>query len=124
MAKYHIPGPALDLARTTARRVRELEVQAQKALYTHGDVAGHRESLVEKCRRIAALPDAVEVLLPQPGTDDMTIFVAGLEGLAERAEMGLSLESIFFMGSLLYPEDYHEGDPNDLERFLDQFTAV
>lgn len=124
MAEYRIPGPALDLARKLARRVRELESEAQQALNGSGDVAGHRACLVEKCRQIAALPDVVGGFLPQPRTDGMTIFMAGLENFTERAELALTLESIFFMRALLYPEDYREGDPNDFERFLDQFASA
>ena len=50
--------------------------------------------------------------------------LAGLEDFARRAGMALQLESIFFMGALLYPDDYEAGDPNDLERFLERFVAV
>lgn len=124
MARYSIPGPALESARQIARRVRSLEAEARSALLDHGDTDGHRARLTEKCRLLAALPETVARLLPSAATDDTAAFAAGLEDIAERAGMALSLESIFFMGALLYPEDYRDGERNDLERFLEEFDPV
>jgi hypothetical protein len=124
MGKYRVPGAALAVVRETARRVRALEAAAQAALHGSGDVAAHRAGLTEKCVLLAALPEEVEEHLSGPATPDTEAFVAGLEDFARRAGLALSLESIFFMGALLYPDDYQDGEPNDLERFLDRFEPV
>jgi hypothetical protein len=122
MASYRVPAAALELAREAARRVRALEAAALEALHGKGDTAAHRAGLTEKCLVLEALPEEAGALLPE-STPDTAAFAAGLEDFARRAGMALSLESIFFMGALLYPDDYQDGEPNDLERFLDRFEA-
>lgn len=124
MAKLQIPGEALAMAREAAGRIRDLEKTALAALHGAGDTAAHRAGLTEKCVVLTGLPEEVEALLPDPATPDATAFADGLEDFARRAAMALSLESVFFMGALLYPEEYQDGDPNDLERFLDRFEAA
>ena len=63
-------------------------------------------------------------LAPGEYTFNLGFSTLSREDFARRAGMALSLESIFFMGALLYPEDYQDGDRNDLERFLDRFEAA
>ena len=125
MAKRKIPKAALELAQDAARRVRELEAAASRALHEQGDTAAHRAELTQKCLVLEALPEEAAGLAGSGGdAEGAAVFVAGLEDFARRAGMALSLESIFFMGALLYPEDYQDGDPNDLERFLGRFEAA
>lgn len=123
MGAYKVPGAALAVAREAARRIRALEAAALAALHDGNDTAAHRAGMTEKCLVLEALPGEVEAQLPDPATPDTTAFAAGLEDFAKRAGMALSLESIFFMGALLYPDDYQDGELNDLERFLDRFEA-
>ena len=47
-------------------------------------------------------------------------FETGLNSFAVRAAQAWELSSIFYMSALLYPEDYREGDLNDLELFIDR----
>ncbi len=124
MSDDRIPGPALDAARQAAKRVRELEARAGEALHGKGDAAGHRELMLEKCETLAGLPEIVEPLLgksPGPAAEE---FLSGLADIARRAGQAMDLGSIFFMTALLYPEEYAEGEPNDLERFVDGFRAA
>lgn len=114
---------ALDVVRRAARDIRRIEVEAGEALYGRGDTARHRALLTEKCETLVALPDTVGPLLPGAGGDAPKL-KAGLEDFARRANQALDLESIFYMAALLYPEDYADGDPNDLERFLAEFDVV
>jgi hypothetical protein len=44
----------------------------------------------------------------------------GLNSFARRAAQALELSSLFYMSALLYPEDYREGDRNDLELFIER----
>ena len=124
MATYRVPGAALVVAREAARRVRALEAAALAALHGKGDTVAHRAGMTEKCLVLEALSEEVGALLQNEPTPGTTAFVAGLEDFARRAAMALSLESIFFMSALLYPEDYQDGAPNDLERFLDRFEPL
>jgi len=123
MAEYKVPEAALTVAREAAQRIRALEAEALAALHEKNDPAAHRAGMTEKCLVLEALPEEAEAHLPDPATPDTAAFAAGLEDFAKRAGMALSLESIFFMGALLYPDDYQDGEPNDLERFLDRFEA-
>lgn len=124
MEKRKVPMAAFEVVRDAAVRIRELEAAASKALHEDGDTAAHRADLTEKCLILEALPEETAEGLAGGEADGTAAFAAGLEDFARRAAMALSLESVFFMGALLYPEDYQEGDPNDLERFLDRFEGV
>jgi hypothetical protein len=127
MGKRKVPKAALELVSGAARHIRELEASASQALHGAGDTAAHRADLTQKCLVLEALSEDVAALLAAsdaPASGDVAALTAGLEDFSRRAGMALSLESIFFMGALLYPDDYHDGDPNDLERFLDRFEGV
>ncbi|MEL7640709.1 MAG: hypothetical protein AAGU21_13785 [Solidesulfovibrio sp.] len=124
MGKRKVPQAALELAGQAARDVRRLEAEAARALHGDGDTAAHRAKLTQKCLVLEALPEEAGPALAASGADGAAAFAAGLEDFARRAGLALSLESIFFMGALLYPEDYKAGEPNDLERFLDRFEAA
>lgn len=124
MSKPKVPQAALELVGRAAQVIRQLEGEATAALHTNGDTAAHRAKLMEKCLILEGLPEQTAPVLGGSEADGVVAFEAGLEDFAHRAGMALSLESIFFMGALLYPEDYEDGAPNDLERFLDRFEAV
>ncbi len=124
MEKRKAPRAALELVAQAAQRIRELEAEALRALHESGDVEAHRLGMTEKCLVLEALPEEAGPLLAESGTPDAAAFAKGLENFAHRAGVALSLESIFFMSALLYPEDYQEGEPNDLERFLDRFEPA
>ncbi len=130
MAKRKVPQAALDIVAQAAREIRDLEAHALRALHEEGDNETYRADLTRKCLVLEALPEeAAEALAPAqvsgaPGAEDADAFATGLESFAHRAGRALSLESVFYMSALLYPEDYQDGDPNDLERFLDRFEAA
>lgn len=124
MGKPKVPQAAFATAQEAAREIRRLEAAAAKALHEGGDTAGHRKQLTDKCLVLESLPEGTAAALDASDADGAAAFAAGLEDFARRAGMALSLESIFFMGALLYPEDYQDGELNDLERFLDRFEPV
>lgn len=110
---------ALDMAREAAQAIRQLEAAAMEAL-GRGDTLLHRENMMEKCDILLDLPEKAEPYLD--GADDLTgKLKQGLAGFSRRAGQALDLESIFYMSALLYPEDYQDGELNDLERFLGEF---
>ncbi|MYL84722.1 hypothetical protein GTA51_16535 [Desulfovibrio aerotolerans] len=124
MTKSKVPAAAWEVVRDGAGRIRELEAAASRVLHENGDAPGHRKLMTEKCLVLEALPEAVEEALAGDESAGAAALLAGLEDFARRAGMALQLESIFFMGALLYPDDYEAGDPNDLERFLERFAAA
>lgn len=124
MTKGTIPVAAWETVRDAAGRIRELEAAANRTLHEANDTAGHRRLLTEKCLLLESLPEETEEALAGSEAPGAAAFAAGLEDFARRAGLALQLESIFFMGALLYPDDYQDGEPNDLERFLDRFAAA
>jgi len=124
MTKRKVPVAAWEVVRDAAGRIRELEAEAARLLHEEGDQAGHRKLMTEKCLVLEALPEEAEEALVGSAAEGADALLAGLEDFARRAGMALQLESIFFMGALLYPDDYQDGDPNDLERFLERFAAA
>lgn len=122
MTEHENIAQALELLRNTAAGIRRLEAAAAKALHDEGDTVAHRDLMLEKCDLLADMPESVEELLEDAGPDAQRL-LRGLEGFARRANQALDLESIFYMSALLYPEEYTDGDPNDLERFLATFQA-
>jgi len=110
----------LDIVRETARNIRTLEAEATKALQEDGDKDTHRFKMMEKCELLADMIDHAEPYLK--GDDAVSDRLRReLKDFARRANMALDLESIFFMSALLYPEDYQDGDMNDLERFAARY---
>jgi hypothetical protein len=64
-----------------------------------------------------------EEILQQLAEDAARAIQEGLRRFARSAGTALSLNSVFYMSALLYPEDYCEGEPNDLEAFLEELRA-
>jgi hypothetical protein len=124
MTKRTVPETAFAVVRDAAGRIRELEAAAGRLLHEAGDTVGHRRLLTEKCLLLVSLPEEVDEALADSDAGGTAAFASGLEDFARRAGLALQLESIFFMGALLYPDDYQDGDPNDLERFLERFAAA
>jgi hypothetical protein len=48
---------------------------------------------------------------------------SGLDDFSRRAGQAMASGSVFFMYALLYPEDYREGDENDLENYIESLRA-
>lgn len=115
-------GKVLEMVRDTAVSIRELEKSALEDLHGQGDKDSHRFKMMEKCELLAEMSEHAEPYLK--GDDPVSERLRqGLKDFARRANMALDLESIFFMSALLYPDDYQDGDPNDLERFLARFEG-
>lgn len=101
-----------------AVQIRELEREAETLLHEQGDSEGSAANLRRKAELLRDLPDAVDDLLA--GLDDAAreAVEEGVDGFSTRGGMALGQGSVFWMKNLLYPEDYKDGDPNDLERFI------
>jgi hypothetical protein len=102
----------------TAARIRELERQAEELLHAQGDPEASAANLRRKAELLRDLPDELDGLLDglDPQTRDRVERKA--ENLCARASAALGQGSVFWMRNLLYPEDYREGEPNELERFI------
>ena len=105
-----------------AHEVRRIEKQALHELEGQ-DTQGYRDGMRRKAELLAALPKASIPVVSGLSEDAAQAIQAGLWRFARNAGNALSLDSVFYMSALLYPEDYREGEANDLEVFLEELRA-
>lgn len=112
----------IDWLQTVCDSVAEWETRG-RALIESGDAEGYRTAMREKAEllatldkeggvHLAALPDALREKARE-----------GLHGFAAGAANALSINSVFYMSALLYPDEPKPGEPNNLERFRDELRA-
>lgn len=100
-----------------AQTIRNIEASADRAL-KKGDKEEYTEKMRQKARLLQYLPNTlapVTETLPETVREPVE---DRLERFSVAAADSLRLDSVFYMYALLYPEDYTEGEPNDLERFI------
>ncbi|MFP4391624.1 MAG: hypothetical protein ACOCP7_00340 [Desulfohalobiaceae bacterium] len=103
-----------------AAKIRQLEAQAEDYLEKK-DVASYKELLQQKAEILENISQELEPWVSLELAQEPTLLqevLAHLQGFSQRAAQALELGSVFFMRMLLYPEDYIQGQPNDLEKFL------
>jgi hypothetical protein len=114
---------AVSALQSAAERIRRLEDEAREALFIRNDPEAHRQKLQEKTMLLMELSELVDPFYDGMPEDVRAEFKTGLNSFAMRAAQAMELSSIFYMSALLYPEDYREGDPNDLELFIDRLRT-
>ena len=114
---------AVSALQSAAESVRRIEDEAREALFVKDDPETHRQKLQEKAMLLMELPELVGPFCGGLDKNARTEIEEALDSFAMRAERAMELSSIFYMSALLYPEDYKEGDPNDLELFIDRLRA-
>jgi len=105
-----------------ARDVRRIEKQALHEL-ERKHIQGYRDEMRRKAELLAGLPKASLPMVSGLPEDIAQTIQEGLWRFARNAGNALSLDSVFYMSALLYPEDYREGEANDLEIFLEELRA-
>lgn len=106
--------PAL---KETAHTIRNIEASAGTAL-KKGDKEEYREKMRQKARLLQHLPDTLAPVMEDLPETVRKPVEDRLARFSSSAANSLRLDSVFYMYALLYPEDYTEGDPNDLEEFI------
>lgn len=114
---------ALSALTMAAQRIRRLEEEARESLFVQDDPQTHRRKLEEKAMLLMELPELVGPFCETLDDNAREELEEQLDSFALRAGRAMELSSLFFMSGLLYPEDYKEGDPNDLEAFIERFRA-
>ncbi|MFW5499313.1 MULTISPECIES: hypothetical protein [unclassified Maridesulfovibrio] len=109
-----------DRLESIAKQIREIEAEAHKVLYDNNDDAGYKELMRRKAMVLAGLFDEIA-----PLTESVQNEVKErIERFSLSASQSLEVGSVFFMSALLYPDDYKDGDPNDLELFAAKVRAM
>ena len=105
-----------------AHDVRRIEEQALREL-ERKNTQGYCDGMRHKAELLASLPKESIPLVSGLPEDAAQTVQEGLWRFARNAGNALSLNSVFYMSALLYPEEYHEGEPNDLEAFLEELRS-
>jgi hypothetical protein len=109
-----------DFLEQRARAVRAIEAGAEAILHGQGDQDGYVAKMREKALLLSDLAgDAQGLVVALP---PVLSKAAGdrLEQFSQSAANALSVGSPFYMSALLYPDDHKPGEPNDLERYVDE----
>jgi hypothetical protein len=108
----------IDNLKEEARRIRALENEAGQALYEQGDESVYRMKLQKKTELLIELPVTIQEQISELASEKEEEIARRLRRFAASAKRAQELSSIFYMSALLYPADYREGEPNDLESFI------
>lgn len=101
-----------------AQEIRILEAQGKKALFSDDDKETYTRKLHEKAFLLMDLPEMAAPFLEKMERDAARDIRFVLNDFARRAGQAMELSSLFYLSALLYPDDYREGDKNDLEKFI------
>ncbi len=102
-----------------AAAIATLEKNANTALHSNGDEPTYRDFMHQKALLLAQIArDAAPMLAAEKNHPQYTQISETLESFAAGANNALRLNSIFYKSALLYPDDYQEGEPNNLERLI------
>ncbi|MFP4258812.1 MAG: hypothetical protein ACLFRE_07390 [Desulfovermiculus sp.] len=108
----------LDMLSAQAVRIRELEKSADTCLHEQGDIDKYTANLHSKAELLSELSDLAQPYLQDLPAEQQEKIAQQLEAFSRNAQQALEVDSIFFMRQLLYPEDYVEGEENDLEKLI------
>lgn len=101
-----------------AQIIRDLEAEAKRKLHGEGDQEAYNRLLREKAQTIHSLLYEVQDDLEGLPEEEQDTIESALESMGVRASQALELDSPFFMAMLLYPDDYVEGEENELEQLI------
>lgn len=89
-----------------------------------GDIEAFRARMREKAENLASIfADSRDLLSALP--DDLRSGLSGrLLSFANGAGNALSLDSVFYMSALLYPDDHKPGEQDNLARCMADFRAA
>jgi len=93
------------------------EVTAKALLYERNDRQGYHDQLRQKAIVLSELEESADLCGDLP-SHIKALIQERIGGFSFEAERALRLDSVFYMAVLLYPEDYQEGTPNELEKFI------
>ncbi|MBS5049201.1 MAG: hypothetical protein KHZ29_04885 [Desulfovibrionaceae bacterium] len=113
----------IDWLQTVCDRIADQEEQG-KTLIESGDTAGYRAIMRKKAELLASLDKEGGVHLAALPAALRERARAGLRNFASGAANALSIDSVFYMSALLYPDEAKPGEPNNLERFRDELKAA
>lgn len=110
------PTAALaDFLDEKARRVKDIETEAQAIIHNTGDQSGYEALMRQKAELLAALEQEALPLIKALGPGLADAAGERLAGFSQNAGNALRIGSVFYMSALLYPDEHKPGEPNNLE---------
>jgi hypothetical protein len=98
--------------------LKSLEADAEQALQDKHDEQEYRDLMRKRAEGVAALEQDSAVLveaLPEPSR---SVAQQALARFSAGGRNALSIGSVFYMSALLYPDEYQQGDPDNLELLI------
>lgn len=108
----------IDVLAKQAARIRELEQNADRFLHEENDTVQYKALLHNKAEILSGLSELAQPYMENLSANLQEKVSRQLESFAHNALQAINVDSVFFMRQLLYPEDYEQGQENDLERFI------
>jgi hypothetical protein len=108
----------ISLLSIQASRIRELENTADMHLHQQGNIEEYTACLYSKAELLSELFELAKPIIDNLSKKQGEEIARQLSNFSRNAEQAMEVGSIFFMRQLLYPEDYLEGQENDLERLI------
>lgn len=105
-----------DYLAETAKTIREIEAKAKACLGTVYSKE-YDDLMHQKARILLELADNAHEQ-DTKGIKNLKEIFKTLQQFSQSAETALSLNSSWYMSALLYPEDYKDGSPNNLEKLI------
>jgi hypothetical protein len=115
VSSFQARASVIALLKEAAARVARLEQDAGTALYEAKNEDTYRQLMREKATFLAGLPETFTSCLADAPPDMQARIIPALDRFAQGAATALSLNSVFYMAALLYPDRPAPGEPNNLE---------
>ncbi|MEZ0575486.1 hypothetical protein [Halodesulfovibrio aestuarii] len=107
-----------------AKQVEQLENLAETLIQDPQQGQRYRSVLEEKARLLSGLAQLTHPITKKMPTEKASPVKLQLSKFAQSATTSLRIGSPFYMSALLYPQDYQQGQPNDLELFIEQLKDL
>ena len=101
-----------------------LETEAERVLHEDKDTDKYKALMCQKAMFLQSLPEEAEKHASGLPENVAAAAMSRLDQFAANASRALSLDSVFYMYALLYPDDHKKGEPNDLDRLAATFRAM
>ena len=107
----------ISILTAAAKNIYKHEITAKVLLYENNNRQGYHDQLRQKAIVLSELADNVALCGDLP-PHIKAMAQERIGSFSFEADRAIRLDSVFYMAVLLYPEDYQEGTPNELENFI------
>lgn len=101
-----------------------LEREADRILHEDNNSEKYKTMMCQKAMFLQALPEEAEKRVACLPRDVADTVMERIDGFAANASRALTLDSVFYMSALLYPDDHREGQPNALDVLAAEMAAL